>query len=411
MLIPSIDIMNGKAVQLKQGKEFVLQSERTPLELAKEFNRYGEVAVIDLDAALKKGENRELIKEICGVCDVRVGGGIRDVETGREFLKAGAKRLIVGTMATPEFLQKFSPQQVMVALDHKGEIVVDQGWENATGETVWQRAERLSPYCSGFLTTFVEGEGCLNGMDLEAIKSLKKRLKGHLTVAGGIAETEEIVAISELGIDVQVGMALYTGRIDPVDAVVRTIQFKENNLVPTIVQDQSGQVLMMAYSSKESLTAALKQGKGVYFSRSRNEIWEKGLTSGNTQTLISCRVDCDRDCLLFTVKQENAACHNETYSCFGGVTSDRKFSLNELFETLQSRKETGSAKSYTATLFADRRLLLKKIMEEAFEVVSYSSKENLRWEIADLIYFASVLAVDEGLEWKDIEAELAGRRR
>jgi phosphoribosyl-AMP cyclohydrolase / phosphoribosyl-ATP pyrophosphohydrolase len=248
-------------------------------------------------------------------------------------------------------------------------------------------------------------------MDLEAIKALKQKLKGQLTVAGGIAQTEEIVAISNMGIDVQVGMALYTGRIDPVDAVVQSIQFKENSLVPTIVQDQSGQVLMMAYSSKESLAAALKKGKGIYFSRSRNEIWEKGLTSGNSQQLISCRVDCDRDCLLFTVKQENAACHNETYSCFGGATSDRKFSLNELFETLQSRKESSSAKSYTATLFADRRLLLKKIMEEAYEVVSYSSKENLRWEIADLIYFASVLAVDEGLEWKDIESELAGRRR
>lgn len=403
--------MNGKAVQLKQGKEFVLQSDRTPLELAKEFNRYGEVAVIDLDAALKKGENRELIKSICRVCDVRVGGGIRDVETGRDFLKAGAKRLIVGTMATPEFLQKFSPQQVMVALDHKGEIVVDQGWENATGETIWQRAERLSPYCSGFLTTFVEGEGCLNGMDLDAIKSLKKKIPGQLTVAGGIAETDEIVQISALGIDVQVGMALYTGRIDPVDAVVKTIQFKEDGLVPTIVQDPSGQVLMMAYSSQESLTRALKEGKGIYFSRSRQEIWQKGLTSGNTQTLISCRVDCDRDCLLFTVIQEKAACHNETYSCFGSATSDRRFSLSELFETLQSRKASDSSKSYTATLFADRRLLLKKIMEEAYEVVSYSSKENLRWEIADLIYFASVLAVDEGLEWKDIEAELAGRRR
>ncbi len=403
--------MNGKAVQLKQGKEFVLQSDRTPLELAKEFNRYGEVAVIDLDAALKKGENRELIKSICRVCDVRVGGGIRDVETGREFLKAGAKRLIIGTMATPEFLQKFSPQQVMVALDHKGEVVVDHGWENATGETIWQRAERLSPYCSGFLTTFVEGEGCLNGMDLDAIKSLKKKIPGQHTVAGGIAETDEIVQISALGIDVQVGMALYTGRIDPVDAVVKTIQFKEDGLVPTIVQDQSGQVLMMAYSSKESLTRALREGKGVYFSRSRQEIWEKGLTSGNTQLLVSCRVDCDRDCLLFTVVQEKAACHNETYSCFGSATSDRKFSLSELFETLQSRKNSDSSKSYTATLFADRRLLLKKIMEEAYEVVSYSSKENLRWEIADLIYFASVLAVDEGLEWKDIEAELAGRRR
>lgn len=412
MLIPSIDIMDGKAVQLKQGKEFVLQSDKDPLELAREFNRFGEIAVIDLDAALKKGDNRELIKAICKECDVRVGGGIRDEAVARDYLKAGAKRLIIGTMATPEFLGKFSPQQMMVALDHKGEIVVDQGWENATGETIWSRAERLKDLCSGFLVTFVEGEGCLNGMDLDAIKKLRDKLPGQLTVAGGIAKNEEITEISKLGIDVQVGMALYTGRINPIDSVVESLQFKDNGLIPTIVQDKHGQVLMMAYSSPESLKRALETGKGVYFSRSRNEIWEKGLTSGNMQTLVACRTDCDRDCLIFTVEQTEAACHNNTYSCFGAATSDRKFSLPALFDTLKSRKVAPpSGKSYTATLFADRRLLLKKIMEEAFEVVSYSSKENLRWEIADLIYFASVLAVDEGLDWKDIESELAGRHR
>ncbi|MFX6040236.1 HisA/HisF-related TIM barrel protein, partial [Acinetobacter baumannii] len=95
---------------------------KDPLELAREFNRFGEIAVIDLDAALKKGDNRELIKAICKECDVRVGGGIRDEAVARDYLKAGAKRLIIGTMATPEFLGKFSPQQMMVALDHKGEI-------------------------------------------------------------------------------------------------------------------------------------------------------------------------------------------------------------------------------------------------------------------------------------------------
>lgn len=411
MLIPSIDIINGKAVQLKQGKEFVLESERSPLELARDFNRCGEIAVIDLDAAMGKGNNRELIKDICRIADVRVGGGIRDFESGREYLKAGAKRLIVGTMATPEFLEKFAPQQIMVALDHRGEIVVDKGWENSTGETIWQRAERLAPYCSGFLTTFVEGEGCLQGMDIAAIKELRKRLPGQLTVAGGIATLDEVIEISGLGIDVQVGMALYTGLIDPVESVVKSVKFHADGLVPTVVQDLSGQVLMVAYSTAESLTRALREGKGVYFSRSRNEIWEKGLTSGNSQQLISCRVDCDRDCLLFTVMQNRAACHNDTYSCFGTVSADRKFSMNELFETLQSRKAEPPSKSYTQTLFADRRLLLKKIMEEAYEVVSHSSKDNLRWEIADLLYFASVLAVDEGIEWKEIESELAGRRR
>jgi len=411
MLVPSIDIMQGKAVQLKQGKEFVLESEKSPLELAREFNRFGEVAVIDLDAAMGKGSNFDLIQSICRVADVRVGGGIRDEKMGTELLKAGAKRLIVGTKATPEFLAKFPREQVMVALDHRGEVVVDQGWANSTGETIWQRAERLAPFCSGFLTTFVEGEGCLEGMNIEAVKNLKEKLPGQLTVAGGIKQTSEVAEISALGVDVQVGMALYKGLVDPATAVVQSVKFDASGLVPTVVQDQAGQVLMMAYSSPESLKAALTEGRGVYFSRSRKEIWHKGDTSGNVQELISCRVDCDRDCLLFTVRQTRHACHNDTYSCFGQATSDRRFSLPELFDILKDRKVAPKPESYTAKLFADRRMLLKKIMEEAFEVSTFEDRGNLRWEIADLIYFISALAVDEGIEWKEIESELASRRR
>jgi len=299
----------------------------------------------------------------------------------------------------------------MVALDHRGEVVVDQGWVNSTGETIWQRAERLAPYCSGFLTTFVEDEGCLKGMNLEAIRKLKEALPGQLTVAGGIKETAEVSAISALGIDVQVGMALYKGLVSPVDAVLQSVKFGADGLMPTIVQDPAGQVLMLAYSSKESLKLALTEGRGIYFSRSRQEIWRKGETSGHVQELISCRTDCDRDTLLFTVKQSDAACHNDTYSCFGQATSDRKFSLTSLFATLQERRLSAPEGSYTAKLFANRRLLLKKIMEEAFEVTSFEDRTNLRWEIADLIYFLSVLAVDEGIEWKEIESELAARRR
>src|SRR5271163_4652441 len=107
MLVPSIDLQNGKAVQLRQGKEFVLQSDRDPVELAREFNRYGEVAVIDLDAAMGTGSNLSLVEKICRVADVRAGGGIRDIDTGRKLLKAGAKQIIIGTKATEDFLKNF----------------------------------------------------------------------------------------------------------------------------------------------------------------------------------------------------------------------------------------------------------------------------------------------------------------
>lgn len=409
MLVPSIDIINGKAVQLRQGKELVLESERDPIDLASEFNRYGEIAVIDLDAAMGKGNNRDLIRRICQVADVRVGGGIRDVETGRELLCAGAKCLIIGTKASPEFLQHFPAEKVIVALDHiKGEVV-DQGWTNATGESVWERAERLEPYCNGYLVTFVDAEGGLGGLPAEKASEVLSRLRKHVTVAGGVKSSAEIAEISALGADVQVGMALYQGLVDPVETVVQSVKFDSNGLVPTIVQDVTGQVLMLAYSNAESLTQALRNGKGVFFSRSRNEIWEKGFTSGSTQKLLSCRVDCDRDTLLFRVEQVNGACHRGSYSCFGQATGIKQFSVAHLFEVLKERKSTLPEGSYSATLFKDRRKLFKKLMEEAHEVCTYTSQDNLRWEIADLLYFLSVLAVDEGVSWDEIESELAGR--
>ena len=263
MLVASIDLMNGKAVQLRQGKDFVLQSDRDPVDLAREFNRYGEIAVIDLDAAMGKGDNRELLKKICKVADARVGGGIRDVATGRELLKAGARALIFGTMARPEILSQFPHERVMVALDHRNEEIVDHGWQESTGENIWRRAARLSPYCGSFLITFVEHEGGLGGMPRERVAGIKEKVQRPVTVAGGIATTEEIVAISQMGLDVQVGMAL-SGKVRTRSMRSSgSINFEKSNLVPTIVKDEQGQTLMLAYSSPESLRKALTEGKGI----------------------------------------------------------------------------------------------------------------------------------------------------
>ncbi len=407
MLICSIDLMGGQAVQLRQGKTHVLTSPENPRDLARRFNRYGEVAVIDLDAALKQGDNLDLLRQLCQVADVRVGGGIRSHERAHELLRAGARQIIVGTAATPEFLEKLPPERIQVALDHIDGKVVDHGWTESTGDSVLERAQRLAPYCSSYLCTFVKDEGGMGGMDLEKIKTLAKSLPHPVTVAGGVATGAEVAAISRMGHDVQVGMALYTGALDPVATVVDSLDFAKVELLPTVVQDQHGQVVMLAYSSPESLTQALNEGKGIYYSRSRREIWEKGASSGHTQRLLSCRTDCDRDALLFVVEQQGRACHRESYSCFG----QRHFDLSQLFETLHQRRRTQPEGSFTAKLFQNRKLLKRKIMEEAFEVATFADRRELVWEIADTLYFMSVLAVDEGISWKEIQDELGGRHR
>jgi phosphoribosyl-ATP pyrophosphohydrolase len=411
MIIPSIDLMGGKAVQLRQGKDLVLTADRDPIELAKEFNRHGEIAVIDLDAALGKGDNLDLIRDICRVADVRAGGGIRDAERANLLLRAGAKRLIIGTSATPEFLSQFPAARLMVALDHKGGKVVDSGWTRETEETLIERATRLAPYCGSFLCTFVDTEGTLKGMDLEKLSEIQKQISRPLTVAGGVATTEEAAAISRLGLDVQVGMALYQGHLDLSDAIVQSLDFDKCPQMPTIVQDDAGQVLMLAYSTPESLRLALKEGRGIYFSRSRNSLWKKGETSGHVQELLKVRTDCDRDSILFTVKQDSVACHTGAYSCFDAGMTEPQNGLPGLFKTIQGRKENPPEGSYTKKLFENREYLLRKIMEEAFEVTRSPDRQNLVWEISDTIYHMGVLGVAEGVEWKDIESELGGRRK
>ncbi|HLD87285.1 MAG TPA: HisA/HisF-related TIM barrel protein, partial [Candidatus Nanoarchaeia archaeon] len=195
MIIPSIDLMNGKAVQLKQGKEKVLEREDV-MELAGEFAKYGEIAVIDLDAALGKGDNSELVAALCKTVDCRVGGGIRTIERAQQVLGLGAKKIIIGTAASPQFLSQLPKERVIVAIDTKNSRVVNEGWTATTSKTPIEMVKELEGYCSEFLFTNVDREGLMQGIDLEAIKAIKNSTKNDLTVAGGITTFDDIKSIA-----------------------------------------------------------------------------------------------------------------------------------------------------------------------------------------------------------------------
>jgi len=407
MIIPSIDLMNGKAVQLRQGKEKVLERKNV-LGLAKEFSKYGEVAVIDLDAAMGKGSNLELIKKICKIADCRVGGGIRTIEKANELLQAGAKKIIIGTKATPEFLKQLPKDRVIAAVDTKDGYVVTKGWTNKTKEKPEELIKKLEPYCSGFLFTNVDKEGLMQGIDFGIVKKLKAITKNNLTVAGGISSIEEVKKLEGLGVDSQLGMALYTGKIKLNKAFISLLDFKKNNgLIPTIAQDDKKQVLMLAFSNKESLLRTFRTGKATYYSRSRKKIWEKGETSGNYQQILRVKYDCDKDALLFIVKQKNVACHNGNYSCF----NDKEFSFEDLYGVISDRIINPKKGSYTSNIAADEKKIKEKIKEECREVLDYKDKDNLVWEIADLLYFIFVLMAKNGIALDDIKNELWRRRK
>ena len=198
------------------------------------------------------------------------------------------------------------------------------------------------------------------------------------------------------------------------------ITFDPQGLVPAIIQDaQSKEVLMMAYMNKESLQKTLDTGETWFWSRSRQELWHKGETSGNTQKVVKMSLDCDGDTLLIQVHPAGPACHNNTYTCFSSLTDeqqaqpDRFAILNQLEALIAKRDAERPEGAYTTYLFekgVDK--ILKKVGEEAGEVIIAAKNRNheeLRWEASDLIYHLLVLLREQQLPLDDVLKELSGR--
>ena len=415
MLIPSLDISRGKAVQLRQGREKVIERD-DPLALARDFSRFGEIAVIDIDAAVGKGDNENLVSELCRQFECRVGGGIRSADKAGRLVQLGASKIIVGTRAfeqngvNREFLSELAAavgrERIIIALDNfLGKIVVD-GWKTKTGLDVESIIGEAEPYASEFLLTRVEREGLMGGTDMNAVRNVISATRLPVTAAGGVSSLAEIEELAALGASVQLGMALYTGAVSIEDAFAASVDWKKGDgLVPTVVQDTTLQVLMVAWSSPESLKRTFASGKAWYFSRSRGKLWMKGESSGHTQDFIKARVDCDGDSLLLTVRQEGSACHTGKYSCFG----DKLFSPGELFGVIQERLANPVPGSYTASVTEERAR--EKILEEAGELAEAREEDEIVWEAADLLYFICLLLARKGIPLEDIYSELRRRRR
>jgi phosphoribosyl-ATP pyrophosphohydrolase len=405
VIIPSIDIMDGRAVQLVGGRETALDA-GDPRPIAEHFARAGEIAVVDLDAAKGRGSNAGVIRDLLPIAPCRVGGGIRDLDSARAWLDAGAAKIVLGTRAVPELLRELPRERVIAALDaENGDVVVD-GWQHRTGETIEARMAALGGLVGGFLVTFVELEGRLKGGDVARAEALA-RLAGdaRLTVAGGITTAEEIAALDRIGADAQVGMALYTDRLDLGNAIAAPLRSdRADGLWPTVVTDEHGIALGLAWSDGESLRQAVRSGRGVYHSRSRG-LWIKGEQSGATQELLRVAVDCDRDALRFTVRQDGPGfCHLDTRTCWGDDGG-----LAALARRLAARLGDAPAGSYTRRLCDEPDLLRAKLVEEAKELAAAGTAEETVHEAADLIYFTLVTMARAGVALADVEAELARR--
>jgi phosphoribosyl-ATP pyrophosphohydrolase/phosphoribosyl-AMP cyclohydrolase len=405
MIIPSIDLQDGQAVQLIGGQTKALDA-GDPRPIARQYGRVGEIAVVDLDAALGRGSNAAVIEDLIALAPCRVGGGIRSVEAAIAWLDRGAVSVVLGTAARPEILEALPRERVIAALDARhGEVVVE-GWQKATGRGVLERIAELRDLVGGFLVTFVEREGRLAGTDLEFAGRIRAAAGDvPVTIAGGITTAEEVAALDRLGCDAQVGMALYKGQLGLAEAFVAPLTSdRADGLWPTVVVDECGTAMGLVYSDLESLRAALERGQGVYHSRSRG-LWVKGETSGAVQELVRIDADCDRDCLRFTVRQQAPGfCHRGTRTCWG---PDR--GLGDLARRLATRRDAAPAGSYTAKLFEDPALLGAKLREEAQELAEAAERDHVIHEAADVLYFTLATLARHGIDLTEIEALLDRR--
>lgn len=391
-LIPCIFIHKGKAVKWFDNHEVLSEDVVT---LAKEYGESdsSELLVFDLSNSDEDHDNAiDLMKKINRVIHIPMiaGGNVKRLEDAKKILYAGASRVIInlsrleGAELIKEASLRFGKDKLTVSLDDF--------------DTLFKHKETIEEYSSELMF--------MNAPDLESVSNVTEL---PMIIITNHAEESEIYRMSKYE-------GLFEKKMD-------FSEFKSNadGLVPVIVQHyKTGEVLMLAYMDQDAYEHTLKTGKMTYFSRSRQERWVKGETSGHYQYVKSLILDCDNDTILAKVDQLGVACHTGSPTCFfkplAGNDSDEMNPLQvfeSVYATIEDRKLHPKEGSYTNYLFnkgLDK--ILKKVGEEATELVIAAKNPNpeeIKYELSDFLYHAMVLMVERGVTWDDIVKELADR--
>lgn len=351
-IFPAIDLRGGRCVRLVKGaRDAEIHYDDDPLRVALRWELEGApcLHIIDLGGAFGEAHSRQTIVEIARrvAIPVQSGGGIRDEATLAELLDGGVARVLLGTRAfkDPAFLasavRKYGPERILVSLDCAENRVKVAGWEEDSPlsiEAGLQLVEKAG--VNRLLVTATDRDGTLAGPRLELLRRVLDGSSARVVAAGGIGDLQHVRSVLELRHPrlegVVVGRALYEGTVDlkkaieltcednstmastsGLDAILDGVKYDSSGLLPAVVQDsRDGQVLMVAYMNREALRRTLTEGITCFWSRSRQEFWVKGATSGNTQRVVRVALDCDKDCLLVVVEQKGVACHTGKRSCF-----------------------------------------------------------------------------------------------
>lgn len=422
-LIPCIFIAGGKAVKWFNDKS-VLQDD--VIALAKYYSDHGADELLVFDLSTSDDEHEEaidLMRRINRLIRIPMvaGGNIKRQEDVKKILYAGAKRAMLNfskpdsAKAVEEAAKRFGKEKIAVSLNDFDALFKHQHLiDEYSSEIVFMHRLDLNSVMD------VTDIPCVIVTDTlekpELFKILKcpgvKGLSGKYVSQPHMDFVEFKKECSEEGI-----------QMTSFESIMEFSQFKTNEqgLIPVIVQHyKTREVLMLAYMNEESFDQTIKTGKMTYFSRSRQELWVKGETSGHFQYVKSLTIDCDYDTLLAKVDQVGAACHTGNPTCFFQHLAGTEYNeanplevFEIIYNTVVDRKENPKEGSYTNYLF-DKGIdkILKKIGEEATEIVIAAknpSAEETKYEISDFLYHMIVLMVEKGLNWEDIVKELASR--
>lgn len=400
--------------------------DKDPVTLAKFYsdNNADELLVFDLsDSDVEHEAALDLIKKICSVVEIPVigAGNVKRMEDIKKLIYAGCKKAALNYSKaadieiTEEVSLKFGSEKIVACIDN-AQVLSEQTalLEKYVCEAILVREGILSECLEN---TSIPLIAMLPEMNLDKLLStLTQEKLGGITGTLVNDNAKEITALKALCLDNGI-------RVDTFETDVRWEDFKLNSdgMVPVIVQDyKTDEVLMLAYMNREAYEATLKSGKMTYFSRSRQELWLKGETSGHFQYVKSLTADCDMDTILAKVSQVGAACHTGNRSCFFNEIVKKEYQednplkiFESVLDVIKDRKVNPKEGSYTNYLF-DKGIdkILKKLGEECTEIVIAAKNPNpneIKYEISDFLYHMMVLMVEKGVTWEEITTELAQR--
>lgn len=420
LLVPVIYLRDGKAVS-GFGSETVI-SELPVEELAADFSDRGADELLVLDFSKSDAEHDQAISALIRICDraevpVIGGGNVRRMEDVKKILYAGCKKAVLNFSkeSNCELLEevsgKFGKEKIAVFVP---DVQVFQRYRERIETFACmvfcdeQQLEEIAGVCALPLMVLAADDAAadlLSNPQVEAVTGAGVSSPGQDLMECKTACRKEGIPVNTF------------------ESSIPWSEFKKNSdgMVPVIVQDyQTDEVLMLAYMNEEAYETTLKTGRMTYWSRSRNELWMKGLTSGHFQYVKSLTLDCDKDTILAKVSQVGAACHTGNRSCFFQELVKKEYEernplkvFQQVYDVICDRKVHPKEGSYTNYLF-DKGIdkILKKVGEECTEIVIAAKNpdpEEIKYEISDFLYHVMVLMAEKGVTWEEITRELARR--